>query len=112
MRHGQPRQVEATKLWHFAEACDGRIYPVGYCRNGCIGHATEEEAREHFAQWQRDQAKVEPLPWDRPECQVTECSEPARFQVRISGQISSRLVCDYHSQHLDQVLFGSDYATS
>jgi hypothetical protein len=27
------------------------LSPVGYCANGCLGHATPEEAREHYRQF-------------------------------------------------------------
>jgi hypothetical protein len=104
--------MEDSKLWHFTEAVDGLVYPVGYCRGGCPGHETAEGAREHFAQWRREQARVEPLPWDRPQCQGRDCKEPAFFVVRIPGQISSTLACGPCSRNLDRVLFGFDYATS
>lgn len=30
---------------------------VGYCAEDCPGHATPEEAREHYRQWQLDNAR-------------------------------------------------------
>jgi len=52
------RKLAASRrgFWHYTVALDendkrGLAYPVGYCADDCPGHATEHEAREHYAQW-------------------------------------------------------------
>jgi hypothetical protein len=112
MRYGQPRPLEKSKLWHFTERIDETVYPVGYCAEECPGHETEQEAREHFAQWQRDKATVNPFVWERPECEVPGCKESALYEVRIPRRVTPTLVCTEHSGNLDQVIHGCDYSTS
>jgi len=50
---GQP-----SGKWHFTcqnkRVNGGEPYPVGYCRGGCPGHDTPEEAAEHYKQYQLD----------------------------------------------------------
>lgn len=45
-----------TGLWHYTLQNDGRIYPIGYCRE-CPGHSTEEEAQEHYRQYMLDTSR-------------------------------------------------------
>ena len=44
-----------TKLWHYTCRNDDSIWPVGYCSNNCPGHATAEEAQEHYKQYLLDE---------------------------------------------------------
>lgn len=47
--HGQP-----AGLWHYTCRNDDRIWPVGYCAQECAGHATPEEACDHYKAYQLD----------------------------------------------------------
>jgi hypothetical protein len=52
MNYLQPRQRKnedgTLGKWHMTNKHDDDVYPVGYCADGCPGHDTPDEAREHF----------------------------------------------------------------
>lgn len=43
-----------TGLWHYTCRNDDRIWPVGYCSEGCPGHDSPEGAAEHYTEWLLD----------------------------------------------------------
>lgn len=40
-----------TGKYHYTNTNDDRTYPIGYCRDGCPGHDTPEDAQEHYKQY-------------------------------------------------------------
>lgn len=102
MNHYDARQIEAGPrkgLWLYTsynKRC-GTV-PVGHCAGDCPGHATAEDAREHFRQWQINTARFSPGPAD-PEC-LHRCHVPGcgqytagYAQVRHGGPF---WLCDAH----------------
>lgn len=63
MNYYQPRELrnketgKGTGLYHYTCMNDDRIWAVGYCRENCPGHATPDEAREHYRQYELDHAR-------------------------------------------------------
>lgn len=62
MRHNNPRELrdangQPTGLWHYTVYVDSLklTYPIGYCADNCPGHATPDEAREHYRQYLLDE---------------------------------------------------------
>ncbi len=56
MNYYGPREVDGrdgrgSGRYHFTSKNDYRTEPVGYCAEGCAGHETAHEAREHFRQY-------------------------------------------------------------
>jgi hypothetical protein len=64
MNHYKARQKEVDKRWHYTCCNDGRIWPVGYCAGACAGHDTAEQACEHQAQYECDNAQFHPMTID------------------------------------------------
>jgi hypothetical protein len=50
---------QATSLYHYTVTNDGRTRPTGYCADGCPGHSTPDEAREHYRQYILDTARFD-----------------------------------------------------
>lgn len=50
--------LKGTGLYHFTVMRDGAVWPVGRCADGCPGHATKEEACEHYRQY-----IIHDMPW-------------------------------------------------
>lgn len=56
MNYYHPYQ-RSTGEWFYVMVNDGMVYRVGYCaEDACQGHTTEEEAREHYRQYELDNA--------------------------------------------------------
>lgn len=62
-------------LFHYtvANGSGKTVYPVGYCANDCPGHATAEEAEEHYRQFELDNVHFNENPTEQRRCQV--CGE-------------------------------------
>jgi hypothetical protein len=57
MNYDEPRQISSgdnAGKWRYTSMNDGQVWAIGYCANGCPGHDTKDEAREHYRQWQLD----------------------------------------------------------
>ena len=90
MNYYGPRELtgqdgQSTGRYHFASANDYRTAPVGYCANGCSGHDTAEEAREHFKQYLvNEKVDFRPDQMKRPErCKI--CSDWTRSYARVEA---------------------------
>ncbi len=113
MRYLQAREVldydgKRVGKWHYTEKYRDTVRAIGYCANGCPGHATAEGAAEHYKQYMLDIASYENQRW--------ECEEPCRIcgaatlgLVNIPGHHLPVTLCDTHrnrdglSQALGQV---------
>lgn len=83
-----------TGLWHYTRRNDGRMWPVGYCAENCPGHATPDEAREHYRQYQIDTARDrKTVQWGG--CEV--CDTPTKDGVCIEpDQMEFHHLCPEH----------------
>ena len=59
MNYYQPREIRGmdgnpSGRWHYTCMNDGRIWPVGYCAQGCPGHDSKDGAYEHQRQYVLD----------------------------------------------------------
>jgi hypothetical protein len=53
-REIQDESGRGTGRWHYTCRNDHRIWPVGYCNEGCPGHDTPEEANQHMTAYVLD----------------------------------------------------------
>lgn len=104
MRYYAAREIQrdgkATGLWHYTVRHDEAIFPVGYCADGCPGHATPEEACDHQKQWDLDHARFHrgsdlPEPDALYRCKVCRAFT-AGYATYGPGQMSLVTLCDEH----------------
>ena len=92
-------------LWHYTAENDNRIFPVGYCAQGCIGHVTPEEAREHYRLYLLDNAKYDGmLQREQRQCEV--CSLWTQSYAHIPPNMEMHFLCNEHCNRdtLDTVM--------
>jgi hypothetical protein len=83
MNYYQPRELtkdgKPTGLFHYTCRNDDHIWPVGLCASGCPGHATEQEAREHWRLYLIQGIEFTPITqeWPKEKCESAGCSEQA-----------------------------------
>jgi hypothetical protein len=97
--------------WHYVSLNRRRGgYPLGYCA-GHEPHATEGEARECYAQYQRDHVRLDSTTSNWCGCEVAGCDKPTKRHARIEGDgYHMAALCDEHltvehaiaALHLDQ----------
>ena len=51
MNYDQPRKLADGSGWHYTQMNDGRIWPIGYCREH-EPHATEDDARRCYRDYE------------------------------------------------------------
>ena len=91
MMYSRAAQLADGSGWHYVTGG----HPIGYCTEHAP-HATEAEARECYARWQRDHvAKGGRCSWTG--CYVRGCSNPAREGWHIEADAYSlAILCDEH----------------
>ena len=65
-------------------------YAVGHCADDCPGHATEDEACEHYKQYLLSRAIFrgpKTQAWPKDKCQTDGCELEATHMASISGTI-------------------------
>ena len=100
-------------LWHFTIQNDNHIFPVGYCAQGCSGHATPEEAREHYRLYLLDSARYDGVTMDEMrKCEV--CGDWTLFYAHIPQSMERHTLCDAHRNRetLDTVMHRVKQITS
>jgi hypothetical protein len=111
MNYYDAREMRNTQgdpggLWHYTLQNDDRIYPVGYCAQGCAGHATPEEAREHYRLYLLDNARYDDgvMIDEMRKCEV--CGEWTMFYAHIPLNMERHILCDEHRNRetLDRVM--------
>jgi len=110
MNYYDAREMRDTKgdpggLWHYTAENDERIFPVGYCAQGCPGHATPEEAREHYRLYLLDNARYDgALTNEKRKCEM--CSEWTQDYAYIPLSMEIHILCDEHRNRetLDTVM--------
>lgn len=111
MNYYQPRQLrgpdgQALPLWHYTCQNGARIWPVGACAISCPGHATADEAREHYRAWLIANADMDGMqvePWGP--CLV--CQKRTPHVVALGpGRMDLYALCDEHRtrEHLATVV--------
>lgn len=109
-----------TGLWHYTITNDGHTSPDGYCQ-GCPGHATKEEAYEHYRQYLLDTASFEgrlvQSSTSRTEhkCEAADCANwTDRMALVGPGRMEMHFLCDEHRnrEHLDPLVVAGDSASS
>lgn len=100
MNHDAARQKEDDKLWHYTRHNKRTgTYPIGYCADGCPGHATAEDACEHHKQYLLDGATFHddsPDPQTLHRCEAPDCTNMTDGSARVPGGIISRTLCKEH----------------
>lgn len=99
MNHYKARQKEVSKLWHYTCANDDFIYPVGYCADNCPGHATEQEAKDHYKEYLLDNVQIitpdDKKLWPKYKCDVKECNNQGDHSVNFRGYSYHNLCKDH-----------------
>lgn len=97
MNHRTASQHVNRTGWHMTEG-SRRVgtHPVGYCRDHAP-HPTEAEARECYAQYQRDRVREHgTTSWTN--CSHAGCGAPARRRFEIEGDgYAAAVLCDEHA---------------
>lgn len=91
--------------WHYTAQNDNRVFPVGYCAQGCPGHATPEEAREHYRLYLLDNAKYDgKIQGEQRKCEV--CGLWVQTYASIPLNMEMHFLCDEHCNRetLDTVM--------
>lgn len=104
MRHSTARQKPAGG-WHYVNAGRDGGYPLGYCAEH-EPHATELEARECYAKWQRDHVRLNGQLSSWSDCVAgrtqdpktsVRCPNPTKRYAKIEGDgYRMATLCDEH----------------
>lgn len=100
MNYEQPREIrgsdgKGTGKYHWTCQNGDRIWPVGYCAEGCPGHHSPEDAAEHYRQWVIDQGfDVSTSDSQRHKC--AECGEWTWDQLHLKGSGNVLFLCENH----------------
>lgn len=117
MNYYQPRELKdkegkALGLWHYTCMNDGKVWPVGYCAQGCPGHADKEGAYQHQKEYLLDTARFDGAFVDaqRP-CEICK-AWTSKFADDSSG--GKHILCDEHRNRegLAQILEVGDVISS
>ena len=102
MNYHQPRQIDPKAdrpdagKWHYTNMNDGRVWPEGYCAQGCPGHDTKEGAYEHQTQYVLDNARYDGTDsQSKRQCQAEGCDEWTQHFAEV-GMASIFFLCDQH----------------
>lgn len=98
-------QGKSSGLFHYTAQNDDRIFPVGYCAQGCVGHATPDEAREHYRIYLLDSAKYDGmLQGEQRQCEV--CGLWIQTYAHIPLNMEAHFLCNEHlnRETLDTVM--------
>ena len=90
MQYYSARKLKETGLWHYTVGS----HPVGYCADDCPGHATEEEACEHYKQYLLDK-RMRPGTLSNQMLRCRECKEFTDGVVHI-GAYQMFILCPAH----------------
>lgn len=104
-REMQDSQGNPSGLWHYTVANDDRVYPVGYCAQECAGHATPEEAQEHYRLYLLDNARYDGVRTnEQKKCAV--CGAWTQRFASIPMVMEIYVLCDDHCNRetLDMVM--------
>lgn len=116
MNYYAPREIadpagNGVGTWRYTVRNDDRIWPVGYCAEQMCRHATPEEAREHYRQWELDHRRAVEVAWPGNACRI--CGALATKGFTTNGY-SVYLLCDEHRtrEHLDSLVIPGDFMSS
>lgn len=126
MNYYQPKELadeagKPTGVWHYTCTNDHKTWPTGYCAQGCTGHATPDEAREHYRQYLLDTAdfdgRLGQSSTSRTErkCEADGCDVwTDRFASVGPGRMEMHFLCDQHRnrENLDPLVIAGDVTSS
>lgn len=100
MRHLTAAQKGEGGGWHYVSMSRDGGHPLGYCA-GHEPHPTEAEARECYAQFQRDNVVLDDGKWSWGSCEHRadgeRCPNPANRAATIRGDgYAMALLCPEH----------------
>jgi hypothetical protein len=96
MNYYQASQRIKDGIWHYTAMNDHRIWPVGYCADGCLGHATKEEAEDHYQQWRLDTAHYDGrMSNQQRRCEVCQAWTDGYASIE-PGFATLYILCDDH----------------
>lgn len=106
MNYYQPREMteNGKGIGKFRFTCrnDKQIWAVGYCAEDCPGHATPEEAREHYLKYLLDGIEIkgpQDFGWPKEKCSVEGCETEANHlaTTRDPGRFYKIPLCTLHA---------------
>jgi hypothetical protein len=118
MNYYQARELRTADgkpagLWHFTCQNDNRIWPVGYCAQGCVGHDTPEGAQEHYRQYLLDTARYDGrMSGQQRACRV--CGAWTQRFAETEAGTSLYVLCDEHCnrESLETLVKAPEWITS
>lgn len=95
MRHLTASRKGEGGGWHYVNLGRSGGYPLGYCAQH-EPHATERDARECYAQYQRDHVELRRDAWTNwSDCR--ECGAPTKHSATIAGDgYAFESLCEEH----------------
>lgn len=95
MNYYDARQVDPAAerpdagKWRYTCMNDGKVWPVGLCAEGCEGHDTADEAREHFRRWEVETARYDGRYSDvRRQCEAKVTREAGRYGSDLPAEVA------------------------
>lgn len=110
MRHHTALKRSDTGKWHYVSAHRSRgAYPIGYCADGCPGHDTEQEARDHARDYVLDRVAFTDDSSDarsQHRCEAEGCDEFTSGSARLPWGGYYTLCAAHRNRATVEVLFG------
>ena len=105
VNYDEPRQ-KADGKWHFTTMNDKVIRPIGNCAEECEGHATADEAREHYRDYVLDRARFGVEMQRAMKCR--ECGEDTHLAATFFPMGIAPLCGDHHEKEYLRPYVGFD----
>jgi len=101
VRYQAPAQRRTDGLWHYvsmnSEGTGG--HPIGHCADCCPGHATAEQAAEHYRQYLLDNLRFQDDlqdPGTLHKCEAPDCPNFTSGSGHPVGTHAPRSLCASH----------------
>lgn len=95
MNYDQPRRLD-TGGWHYTSMNDGRVHAIGACRDHLDApHATEDEARACYREYERTRIKLDSKWSDWSGCEYRKCDVPTKTAAT-AGEWGMASLCAEH----------------
>lgn len=103
MNYRQARELKdedgkGRGLWHYTNMNDSRIWPEGYCADGCPGHPTPEGAEEHYREYLLATADFQGrIANAQRKCVHPGCDAWTQRNAQVGpGRLETYMLCDLH----------------
>lgn len=113
MNYDEPREIKdgpQAGKWHFT-TMNRRTgtRPIGYCAEGCPGHDTAKEAREHYRQYRLDKelrfVDDNPKADTKHRCEVDGCENFTSGRIDIGAWLTWYACAEHRNRENAEVLY-------